>query len=71
MTLPRKDSYLAPTELLLREPLQLKVLPGVGNVTPQVLMSTVAENYGICHENIVAQQELINWIKKQKDVSLK
>jgi hypothetical protein len=55
--------------MLLREPIPLKGLPGTGNVTPQVLMATVAENYGSCHENIVAQQELIDWIRKQKAVT--
>ena len=66
--LPPKDNYRAPSELLLREPLKLKTLPGTGEVTPQLLMSTVAMNYGLCGENRVAHLELIQWKRKQAAV---
>ena len=66
--LPPKDNYLSPNELMMRDPKPLKTLPGSGEVTPQVLMSTVAENYGICRENLVAHQELILWVRKQSEV---
>jgi len=52
----------------MRAPKPLKRLPGEGLVTPQLLMETVAENYGICRENSIAHEELINWIHKQNSV---
>ena len=67
-TLPPKDTYLLPNPLMMREPQQLKMLPGEGEVTPQDLMTTVAINYGICRANSVAHAGLIQWINKQAGV---
>ncbi len=49
----------------MRPAVPLKVLPGTGEVTPQVLMSTVAENYGICNENSTKLQALQHWVQQQ------
>jgi len=57
-----------PNQLQMQPPKPLKALPGEGPVTPQALMETIAENYGICRENSVAHEELINWIRKQNTV---
>lgn len=67
-TLPPKDTYLLPNKLMMEQPKPLKVLPGNGEVTLQVLMATVVENYGICRENSVAHQELIQWVRNQAKV---
>jgi hypothetical protein len=57
-----------PSQLQMQTPQPLKTLPGNGEVTPQVLMATVAENYGICRENSVAHDALIQWVLKQSQV---
>jgi hypothetical protein len=68
-TLPPKDTYLLPNKVMLEQPKPLKTLPGNGEVTPQVLMATVVENYGICRENSVAHDALIQWVLKQSKVN--
>ena len=67
-TLPPRASFPLPNETMLTPPRELMVLPGEGEVTPQVLMETVAANYGICRENAVGHTQLINWVRRQHEV---
>jgi hypothetical protein len=67
-TLPPKVAFPLPSEILLAAPRPLLVLPGEGEVTPQVLMTTVARNYGVCRENSAAHATLIEWVRRQGEV---
>lgn len=67
-TLPPKVAFPMPSEILLAAPRELQTLPGDGEVTPQLLMTTVGRNYGVCRENAAAHLTLIEWVRRQGDV---
>jgi hypothetical protein len=67
-TLPPRAVFPLPSEVMLTYPRPLQKLPGEGEVTPQVLMETVAANYGICRSNAAGHTELINWVRRQHEL---